>query len=108
MAKYKLKYLFDWGSGVCVWTNNDAAHKLYGNYPVFTEQLPLSEELKKELNRLIRRHDEALDWDYPPADLLWSGEEQMEFIAEAKLAYERLRFELGEDYCVETHESWIL
>jgi len=34
MAIYELKYMFDWGSGTCVWANNEASKKLFANYPV--------------------------------------------------------------------------
>ena len=33
MAKYEMKYMFDWGSGTCVWSTNDAAIDKY-DYPV--------------------------------------------------------------------------
>ena len=29
MAKYEMKYMFDWGSGTCVWSTNDAAIDKY-------------------------------------------------------------------------------
>lgn len=95
---YKMKFMFDWGSGCCVWTTNDAARKLFGDYPVFPEQLPVSEQLKATLKHLIDKHDEALDWDYPPNALLWSEEEIKVFQTEAIAAYQQLCIELGEDY----------
>ena len=95
---YRLKFMFDWGSGCCVWTTNDAARKLFGDYPVFPEQLPVSEQLKATLKDLIDKHDEALDWDYPPNALLWSEEEIKVFQTEAIAAYQQLCIELGEDY----------
>ena len=95
---YRLKFMFDWGSGCCVWTTNDAAKKLFGDYAVLTEQLPISAQLKVTLNRLIYQHDEALDWDYPPNPLLWSEEQEAAFKAEAIAAYQQLCMELGKDY----------
>ena len=29
MAKYALKYMYDWGSGICLWSANDAAREKY-------------------------------------------------------------------------------
>lgn len=95
---YQMKFMFDWGSGCCVWTTNDAARNLYGGYPVLTEQLPVSAQLKAALDRLIDKHDEALDWDYPPNALLWNEAQVEAFEAEAIAAYKQLCIELGEEY----------
>lgn len=107
MAKYALKYMFDWGSGICLWSVNDAADQKYG-YAVDHDELPLSDELKKELSYLIKKHDEALDWDYPPDPLLWTEQEQADFIERAKRSYNRIVKELGDDYEVELREDQIL
>lgn len=108
MAIYELKYMFDWGSGTCVWANNEASKKLFANYPVSIEQLPISKVLKDELNQLIEEHDKALDWDCPSNDLLWSEDRQKQFISEAISAYKRLCLELGMEYHVETNDNLIL
>lgn len=97
MAKYEMKFMFDWGSGSCVWSTNNVATELY-DYPILTEQLPISSELKATLNHLIHKHDEALDWDCPQNDLLWSKDQAESFKAEAVAAYEQLCIELGKEY----------
>lgn len=97
MAKYKLKFMFDWGSGFCLWSINDAANKLYG-YPVSTERLPISSALKDTLNELINKHDEALDWNCPQKDLLWSEEQIQSFKTAAVAAHDLLCTELGKEY----------
>ena len=99
--------MFDWGSGICLWSVNDAARERY-DYPIDHSELPLSDELKKELDSLIKKHDEALDWNYPPDPLLWTQQEQDAFIERAKQAYHRIVKELGEDYAVELWEKHIL
>ena len=48
MAKYKMKYLFDWGSGTCLWSTIDAAIDKY-DYPVVLDNLPISSNLKIQL-----------------------------------------------------------
>ncbi|MBO7700714.1 MAG: hypothetical protein J6S47_06575 [Eubacteriaceae bacterium] len=58
---YKLKFMFDWGSGACVWSTNEASVDKFGDYPVMTDVLPVSQELKAELEHLIDWHDEALN-----------------------------------------------
>ncbi len=62
--------MYDWGSGICLWSVNDAAREKY-DYPIELDSLPLSDNLKNELEYLINKHDEALDWEYPPNPLLW-------------------------------------
>lgn len=43
--KYRLRFFFDTGSGVCLWTANDAAREIY-DYPVSMEALPVSELIR--------------------------------------------------------------
>ena len=43
MAKYKMKYWFEWG-GTCLWSANDAARKKFG-YDVDEQKLPISRKL---------------------------------------------------------------
>ncbi len=43
MPNYKIKYMFDWGSGVCLWSSNDEAKEKFGDYPIEDlEKLPVS------------------------------------------------------------------
>lgn len=107
MAEYELKFMFDWGSGICVWSNNEAANRKYG-YAVESESLPVSKELAEELNFLASKHDEALDWSCPQNDLLWSVEEKAEFITAAEKVYNRLCGELGSDYHVELMKEFLI
>lgn len=109
MLKYRLKYMFDWGSGVCLWSNNDQTVTDFGDYPIEElEMLPISGELVQELYYLIDKHDEALNWDDPSGDLLWSEQQIADFKRRATIAYERLVRELGEDFEVEFKESWLI
>lgn len=99
MKKYEMKYMYDWGSGTCLWSENEAAAKEYGS-PVDVESLPLTKELQRTLLHLIEWHDEALNWDDPASDLLWTEEEKAEFTKEAMHGYERLCRELKDDYLI--------
>lgn len=104
--KYEMKFMFDWGSGVCLWSTNDAAIKEF-DYPVSLEQLPISLELKDKLEYLIRKHDEALDWNDPAGDLLWDEDQQTEFEESAKAAYYLLSSELGDNFQIELWKTLI-
>lgn len=107
MAEYELKFMFDWGSGVCVWSSNEAAHLKY-DYAVKSEKLPISKELAEELNYLIEKHDEAMDWDCPQNGLLWNEEEKERFIQTAKNAYNRLCKELGANYHLKFMDNFLI
>ena len=102
---YKLKFMFDWGSGACLWSTNDAAVDKFGDYPVITDVLPISQELKAELEHLIDWHDEALNWDDPAGDLLWSESQIQEFMTAAKKSYLALCDALGADYEIEFYDQ---
>ena len=101
MAKYKLKFMFDWGSGVCLWSINQAAKELYGDYPVETSLLAISDKTKNKLEHLIYRHDEAFNWNDPSGDLLWNDRQIDEFLGTAKKWYCQLCKELGSDFEIE-------
>ena len=77
--------MFDWGSGVCVWSTNAAAKVKFNAYPLL-------------LNKLIIQHDTAWNWDDPGAGLLWNTAQQTAFINETMFAYKQLCAELGPDY----------
>ncbi|WP_028516128.1 hypothetical protein [Ruminococcus flavefaciens] len=89
MAKYTLKYFFDWCSGSPLWDNKGI---------VSLEKLPLSSELKQFLYDLSKEYDKALNWDEPLAPLLWSDEEKENFYQKAHEGHRRLQEELGDDY----------
>ncbi len=97
--------MFDWGSGVCLWSTNQASEKKFGDYPVSTNVLPVSQELKNKMEYLIDKHDEALNWNDPAGDLLWDDTQVYEFITAAKKVYQMLCDELGADYDIEFYEQ---
>ena len=105
MAKYEMKFMFDWCSGTCVWSTNDAAIDKYG-YPVDLDDLPISSKLKIQLENLIEKHDEALNWSDPSSELLWTGSQQDEFKQKAIVLYHLLCKELGSDFNVKLWEHY--
>ena len=99
--KYRLKFMFDWGSGVCLWADNEATEVKFGDYPVETYDLPISDELKATLEKLIYLYDEAFDFEESNGDLLWDKNQIEEFLCTAREAYACLCEELGLEYEVE-------
>jgi hypothetical protein len=88
-----LRYLFDAGSGVCLWSGDEATREWYG-LAVSPEQLPLAKATRREVERLVSGYDTALDWDDPAGPTPWSAEECADFNAAARVLLARLRAEL--------------
>ena len=100
-ATYKMKFMFDWRSGVCLWADNEAAKAKFNGYPVETCDLPISDGLKATLEDLICFYDEAFDFEESNGDLLWDKNQIEEFLCTAREAYACLCEELGSEYEVE-------
>lgn len=82
METYKLRYRFEPGSGVCLWSENDLARDRFG-YPVELDSLELESSMKRQTEALIVRFDTSIDWSYPPAPSPWSDVERKRFQADA-------------------------
>jgi len=100
-ATYKMKFMFDWRSGVCLWADNEAAKAKFNGYPVETCDLPISDGLKTTLEDLICLYDEAFDFEESNGDLLWDKNQIEQFLCTARKAYACLCEELGPEYEVE-------
>lgn len=72
--------MFDWGSGVCLWSADDATISKFGDYPITTDNLPVSETTKNTLEHLISWHDEAFNWNNPSGELLWDEQQVKVFL----------------------------
>ena len=100
-ATYRVNFMFDWRSGVCLWADNEAAKAKFNGYPVETCDLPISDGLKATLEDLICFYDEAFDFEESNGDLLWDKNQIEEFLCTAREAYACLCEELGPEYEVE-------
>jgi hypothetical protein len=97
MSRYLLRYFFDPGSGVCLWSANDAARNKF-SYPVNHNALSLSVNLVKQVNHIISWHDTAIDWESPANPSPWSDDERGVFNAAAQRLYTSLKMALGSDF----------
>ncbi|MCI9263908.1 MAG: hypothetical protein HFF06_04985 [Oscillospiraceae bacterium] len=104
MARYQLRYFFDWGLDTCLWAGNDAAREKFG-YPVSLGELSLSPALTSELEKLCAEFQTCLNWDDPPAPSPWSDPQKEEFLCRSRSAYEQLLQELGESFEVKNEIS---
>lgn len=60
---YRLRVLFDAGSGVWLWADDDACDRV--GYPILLDDLPLSSSTRADGERLITRFDTSLGPDDP-------------------------------------------
>lgn len=96
-ARYRLRYFFDAGSGVCLWSGNEAARAEYG-MAITLEQLPLSPETRHEMERLVAWYDMSLNWNDPAGPTPWSPEEGARFNRAARALLQQLHTQLGSAY----------
>lgn len=107
MKCYELKYMFDWGSGTCLWSINEDAKNEFG-YAVEIENLHISSALKQQIFYLIEWHDEALDWEEPTNGLLWDDKEIEAFKIRARELYCSLSEELGSLYRIVYQDEYLI
>lgn len=93
-AEYRLRFAFEAGSGVCLWSADGRTWEAFG-YPVPPAALPLPPETVAEASRPVAWHDRSLNWDYPPDPGPWRRAECDRFHTAAGALLERLRRELG-------------
>lgn len=97
MAKYILKYWFEWG-GTCLWSANDTARPEF-DYAVDEQKLPISRKLKNLLWYLQAYHETMMDMDHAPDQSpWWTEEDSIMFNEKKKFAYDQLCKELGEEF----------
>ncbi len=97
MAKYRLRYFFDPGAGICLWAANDAARERFG-YPVDVQDLSLPENVWRRACYLTAWFDTSIDWNYPPDPSPWTIEERKRFNVAAQEMLALLRSHLGPEY----------
>jgi len=95
---YRLKLMFEWGGG-CLWCDDGPTRDARGVGSV-EDGLPLSVDLRERLDDLSRRHDTALNWDYPPDPGPWSAGDYAAFDTAAVEMLEHLGRELGPEFSI--------
>ena len=97
MPQYELRYFFDAGSGVCLWSANDDARERFG-YPVDIDALGLSQNLRCSALYLVHWYDTSIDWSSPADPSPWSEDERVRFDTAARSFLGGLRQFLGPDF----------
>lgn len=100
-ALYVLRFFFDAGSGVCLWSGNKTAEERF-DYPVETSKLNLPADLADELEQLITDYDADFPWDDPgtrdPKRIEFLRVNEEELYRRADILLRRLRDALGPDF----------
>jgi len=107
LAKYKLKFWFEWGADTAFQTANDAARDQFG-YIFQPELLPLSPETIERIHYFSEWHDTSLNWGYPPDPGPWRQEECDRFNKAATDLFEAVVRELGDDFEVVNTQGWLV
>ena len=97
MEQYRLRYFFDPGSGICLWSDNDMAREKFG-YSVELANLPVTSTVKTRAEDLIARFDTSIEWANPSGPSPWSDMERERFQVEAALLLRSLQECLGTQF----------
>jgi hypothetical protein len=90
---YRLRFFFDPGGGICLWSANDAARERFA-YAVDPRSLGLPESLLRRVFYLCAWYDTSIDWNYPPDPSPWGADERDRFNSEAQKLLKKLREQL--------------
>jgi len=96
-ALYRLRYFFDTGSGICLWSANDAARERF-DYAVELRDLPLPETIRRRGYFVLAWWDTFMDWEQAPDPSRWWPHEEAAFNAAAQELLALFRDHLGPDF----------
>ncbi len=105
MAKYVLSFSPDYFT-TSLWSSNKETMDIFG-CDIQYDELPLSEELVRKLERFDDGCIEILDWDDPGKGDIRHIEEQIVYYETGQKLLDLVRQELGEDFEVEDNLDWI-
>jgi hypothetical protein len=94
---YRLHFFFDPGSGICLWSDNDAARERF-DYPVALRDLPLPESVRRRGYFVMAWYDTFADWDNSPEPTKWRQREWGAFTDAAQEFLTLLRERLWPDF----------
>src|SRR5262245_37602511 len=97
MARYRLRFFFDPGAGICLWSAYEAAHERFG-YTVDVHSLPLSDETRDRAPYCVEGFDSSLNWEDAGGPSPWGEAENEHFQEEVRRLLVLLRQQLGAEY----------
>jgi hypothetical protein len=93
---YRLRFFFDYGSGGCLWSGNEAAFQAFGVGALDADTydaegniqegapIKLPAAIKERIAALDKRYAESLDGNDPGGPGLWTAAQAHAFYAEAR------------------------
>lgn len=109
-AKYKVRFMFDYQSGGCLWSDNDAAYEKFGVGCLDTEIYDMDgnivEEAKMKLPASIRHrvleldnlYSESLNWNDPAGQSMWDNAQWKCFHEQTRELHRQIALTLGNDF----------
>jgi hypothetical protein len=104
MPRYVLRYFFDPGSGICLWSANGVAREKF-DYPVELSTLGLPESVLQQAADVMAWHDTSMDWSNPANPSPWSEEERARFHSASQTLLSTLRQQLGSEFEIRDESS---
>jgi len=107
---YRLRFFFDYQSGGCLWSDNEAAYQQFDTGPldaaIYDQQGNLRQKPKIELPDFIRQkvlkldhlYAESLDWENPGGPSLWDNAQWDNFYAQTSSLHQEITVFLGADF----------
>lgn len=100
--KYRIRFLFDYGAGGCLWADNELAKQDFGIGPIdkaiADKTGKLSDEILKLIEELDDRHADYYNKDYPPDPSLWRQSECDGFNQQVDTLLNSLKRQLSPDF----------
>jgi hypothetical protein len=78
------RFFFDAGSGIALWADTAPQEQGQQEYAVDLRGLPVSQDLRDELESLVTRYDTSLNRDYPPDPGPWRESQCRQFNHDAR------------------------
>lgn len=107
---YRLRFFFDYGSGGCLWSDNDAAYQKFDvgtlDAEIYDQNGNLSQEAKiklpeltiKKVLELDKLYCESLNWDDPAGDSMWDKSQWDNFHLRTRELHKEISTILGDDF----------
>jgi hypothetical protein len=109
-TKYRLRFLFDYHCGGCLWSDNDAAFEIFGfgcldsdKYDsdgniIEEARIKLPNSIRKRVLQLDKLYTESLNWDDPTGQSLWDNAQWQNFYEQTKDLHRQIVLNLSNEF----------
>lgn len=108
--KYRLRFFFDYNSGGCLWSDNDAAYKKFDNGVLDADtydldgniikeaSIKLPTEIKQKVIELDRLFSQSIDWENPSGQSMWDKNQWDDFYRQTRELHQNISSALGDNF----------